>query len=336
MKLAQIKGQGQAVGILSQAMQNKRMAHAYLFEGQDGVGKKTTALSLAQALNCLRQMGDACVECPSCHKIEQGQHPDVRLVEPDGQYIKIEFIRQLQRELASKPYEGRVKVQIIDEAEKLTLSAANCLLKTLEEPPSNSLLILISAHPYNLPATVLSRCQRLTFKQLAVEEIEQLLKDRGLTPAECRLIAFFCQGSLAQAQALDIGQVLAERDKLIEEVISHFPLSGEGLLDRVQLLWRDKEQVERLLKWLLLWFRDLLLIRAGQKRDRLVNEDKWPELSRQAGQFTSADLQQKLYAIERTEEHLRRHVNPQLALEVLFMDLSSGYSLRDSYETAAC
>jgi DNA polymerase-3 subunit delta' len=334
MKLTQIRGQKQPISILSQAVRHQKVAHAYLFSGPDGVGKKTTALSLAQALNCHQQGGDACMECSSCRKIEQGQHPDVQVIKPEGEYIKIEAIRRLQQEMASKPYEGRVKTQVIDEADRLTPQAANCLLKTLEEPASNSLLILVSAHPYNLLPTVVSRCQRLVFNQLAAEDIEQLLSGKGLSPAQCQLIASFCQGSPAQVLELDIEQVLAEREELVGKVFGRLPLSEEELLDCAQALAGDKERIERLLKWLLLWYRDLLVIRKVGEEAWLVNGDKRPELSRQAAQHTLAELHQKLEAVEHTREHLKRHVNPQLALEVMFMDLNLGYQVRNNHEVA--
>lgn len=337
MKLVQIKGQDKPIHILKKATQQGRLAHAYLFSGPDGVGKKTTAIALAQTLNCREQAGDACMECPSCRNIEKGQHPDVRLVEvkPDSKFIKIESIRGLQQEVACKSYEGRVKVQIIDQADKLTLQAANCLLKTLEEPPANSLLILVSAHPYNLLPTISSRCQHLAFKQLLLEDIEELLGDRGLSPSQCRLVGFFCQGSLAQALDVDPEQLLAEREQITKDIISRFPLSGVELLDIAQKLARDGEQVERLLKWLLLWYRDLLIINRTKMQAGLVNIDMWPELSRQAALFTLADLLGKLYTIEQTKCHLERNINAQLALETMFMDLNRGYCVRNNYETAA-
>jgi DNA polymerase-3 subunit delta' len=335
MKLTQIRGQAHIVSILSQAIKNNRLAHAYLFSGPDGVGKKTTALALAKALNCLNRTGAACLKCTSCHKLDQAQHPDVRLLSAEGNYIKIESIRSLQQRLAVKPYEGSLKIEIIDEADKLTTQAANCLLKTLEEPPANSLIILVSAQPYNLPLTVRSRCQHLTFNQLAEDEIVELLKDKGFTTAQCRLIAFFCQGSLAQALRSDLEQILSERTLLLKEMIEVFPLSAEALLSWAQTLSGNDEQTERTLKWLQLWYRDLLIIRRKAEHSRLVNEDKRSTLNRQAAQFGTNDLYKMLKAIERTRELLARNVNSQLALEVLLMDLNQGYNLRNDHEIAA-
>ncbi len=335
MKLAQIIGQDEPIHILSQALRHDKLAHAYLFCGPDGVGKKTSALALAQALNCHKQTGDACLECPACRKIEQGQNPDVHLTEPDGQYIKIETIRRLQQEVSYKAFEGRVKVYIIDQAESLTPQAANCLLKTLEEPPSNSLIILISAKPYNLLPTVISRCQRLTFKQLSVENMERILKERGFSGEQRRIMAFFCQGSLGQALQLDIEPLLAERAQLMETLMSRLPLPGEELLDWAQQLAKDRQRVERLLRWLVLWYRDMLiLLRAGGQIE-LLNEDKRAELTRQAVCFSVPEIQQKILIIERTQNHLKRNINAQLALEVMFMDLNSGYRKRNNYEAAA-
>ncbi len=335
MKLAQIIGQDKPIYILSQAMRHNKLAHAYLFCGPEGVGKKTTALALAQALNCHRQTGDACMECPACRKIEHGQSPDVHLIEADGQYIKIETIRRLQQEVSYKAFEGRVKLYIIDQAERLTPQAANCLLKSLEEPPPNSLLILISAKPYNLLPTVVSRCQQLSFKPLSVENIVRLLKEQGFNAVQCRLIAFFCQGSLASALQLDMEPLLTERTQLIAELISRFPLPGEELLDWAQQLAKDEQRLERLLKWLMLWYRDLLIILSAGEQLELVNEDMRAELTRQAAWFSVADIQQKIFIIERTKNHLKRNINAQLALEVMFMDLNLGYRKRNDYEAAA-
>ncbi len=321
MKLAQIKGQNQAVDILKQAVAHKRLAHAYLFEGPDGVGKKTTALSLAQALNCRDGGADACLICPACHNIELGQHADVRVLRPEGQYIKIAEIRSLKKRLVSKAYEGRVKVQIIDEADKMNAPAANCLLKTLEEPPADSLLILVTAMPYNLPATIVSRCQRLNFRTLSGADIQDLLQDKGLNAEEGNFITSFCQGSMGQIVNTDINELITEHRELVDKKLSKMPLSDDILMDWAQELAKDAKRTERLLKWLLLWYRDLLVLTENNKYEQLINADKAKELRRQAARYTPDEVHQKLNGIQTAQKQLRRNANAQLVLEVMLMDL---------------
>ncbi|MBI5788339.1 MAG: DNA polymerase III subunit delta' [Candidatus Schekmanbacteria bacterium] len=158
----QIKGQNRVVKILCRALAQKRLPHAYLFYGIEGVGKKLTALHLAKVVNCRQQTEEPCGICPACHKVDKAIHPDVILIQPEeGESIKIEQIRRLQEEIAYKPFEGYFKVWIIDQADKMTQQAANCLLKTLEEPPASSLIILLAVQEESLLPTIISRCQTL-------------------------------------------------------------------------------------------------------------------------------------------------------------------------------
>ncbi|MBI3329074.1 MAG: hypothetical protein HYZ81_20510, partial [Nitrospinae bacterium] len=141
------------------AITNHTLPNGYLFLGPAGVGKRGTAIGVAQALNCSLQEGDACNRCSTCLRIDRQLHPDVHLVEPQGQVIKIDQIRQLQGLLALQAYEGGTKIAILDDASKLTKEAANALLKSLEEPPARTLFILLCQSLGELPATVLSRVQ---------------------------------------------------------------------------------------------------------------------------------------------------------------------------------
>jgi DNA polymerase-3 subunit delta' len=165
-----------AVELLQQSLETDRVAHAYLLSGPPQIGKTRLALDLAQALNC-EQPEPPCGQCPACLKIERGTHPDVRVIEGEGAggSIKIAQVRQLQREAVLSPYEGRYRVFVLRRMDLATLEAANSLLKTLEEPPAQVVLILTAVQAEQLPSTVISRCQRLDLRPLSRHIVEASL-----------------------------------------------------------------------------------------------------------------------------------------------------------------
>src|SRR5919109_2748931 len=201
---------------LRKAVGDQTLPHAYLFVGPAGVGKRATALTLAKALNCLAQDGDACGQCAVCLRIDRALHPDIHLVEPQGQAIKIDQIRQLQDLLALRAYEGRVKVAILDDAGKLTIEAANALLKILEEPPLRTLFVLLCQHLGSLPATVVSRAQILRFGLLAHDQVVALLQRHERTPEEAERAASLSGGRPGTALTLELPVVLAHRGEALQ------------------------------------------------------------------------------------------------------------------------
>lgn len=216
MSFENIINQNKAKKILTGQLKSGRISHAYLFLGPDGVGRKKTALELAKALNCIgwEKKFEPCGVCLSCTKIEHSTHPDVQVIDFGWQakfeekevekqkVLKIDTIRALQREISFKPSEGRWKIFIVEPAEKITIDAANCLLKTLEEPPPQTVLILLAKHKENLPATVVSRTQLVMFQPLAKDEIVSYLKSNcSVTKSEAEEIAKISEGSLSWAIA---------------------------------------------------------------------------------------------------------------------------------------
>jgi DNA polymerase-3 subunit delta' len=162
-----IEGHEGPLQILKRAIAHGTLAHAYLFSGEYGIGKKMTALGLAAAVNCAAASPDGgCGSCPSCRKVASGGHPDVHLLAAEGNEIKIDQVREAQADLALRPFEGNKKVLIVDGAEGLNAASANAFLKTLEEPPGDALIILITAMPQGLLPTIRSRCQEIVFHQL--------------------------------------------------------------------------------------------------------------------------------------------------------------------------
>lgn len=283
MAFKDIIGQEKAVGILKSQLLSKRIAHSYIFLGPDGVGKKKTALELAKALNCGDPENPPCGECNSCRKIDNQGHPDVHLIDHLWQsavleeelpksgrdVIKIGTIRAIQKEISMKLFEGRCRVFIIDSAETLNKEAANCFLKTLEEPSQNSLIILITTTLETLPGTVISRCQQVRFRELPGEFIAKWLKEnRDIDDEKAALVAAISQGSLGRAIMLEDSfdepfgiRATAELwDKLSADRID-----AVELLEFCNRISRNRDSVEKFIANLLNLARNGLVSKIGDR-----------------------------------------------------------------------
>jgi DNA polymerase-3 subunit delta' len=313
-----ILGQDNCIALLSRTLATGKSAHAYLFEGIEGCGKKLTALAFIEAVFCGGTEG--CGHCPSCRKISSGRHPDLHLVEPDGAYIKIDQIRELQRELAFRPYEATKKACIIDGAEKLNPAAGNALLKTLEEPPGNALLILITSNPDGVLPTVLSRCQRLIFSALSEAAIDTILRERGSAPEAARIIASLAGGSMGKAIEIGEETALVERKGFLEKVGALSLGEITPLFAMAEELAGDKENALELLGLLTAFLRDALLLRCGD--GRVVNTDLLPLVEQEAAQFSGVEIMERIGHVSECRRAITGNVNTRLALEVLLMRLA--------------
>jgi len=322
MSFQDIIGQRQAIKMLQANIASSSIANAYLFVGPEGVGRTLTAFTFAKALNCERGGKDSCDSCSSCRKIDHLNHPDVRTIKPEGNSIKIDQIRDLKREIGYKLYEGKKRVWIIQEADKLTLEASNSLLKILEEPPSTAVLILIAQSLRNLPPTISSRCQLIRFLPLSSRQIEKLLNERlGGEPQKIRLIGRLSKGRVSEAMKLMKEETfLREREDLLNRIGGELKIEDVfSLADR----WKsyDREKIEDFLDVLLFWFRDLLVLNQKGDQNLIVNLDRTDQLKRYAKMYSSWAIKQAILTIERTKDYLRDNVTPKFALEVMGLKL---------------
>jgi DNA polymerase-3 subunit delta' len=310
---------------LMKAVKARRVPPAYLFVGPAGVGKQTTALTLAKALNCLAQDGDACDRCGVCLRIERHLHPDVHLVEPQGQAIKIDQVRQLQEVLTLQAYEGRVKVAILDDAGKLTVEAGNALLKILEEPPVQTLLVLVCQHLGNLPATVISRAQVLRFALLAPDQLETWLRQRGCEAAVAERASCLTGGRPGAALALDLSDELsrrAEAQQLLTEARSGDPTV---VLARAEQWAKRKGDHEALFRILLALIRDLAVSQASGDDTLLMHGDLRPSLAPLAAGLSLTTLWEVFDLVHSAQEAIAHNANPQLAFEVMLFKIGDAY-----------
>ena len=305
---------------LKHAWSSQRLAHAYLFIGAEGVGKRLMATALVRLIFCEQQTG--CGSCPACRRLDHNNHPDLHILEPDGPQIKIEQVRQLQKELSHPPLEAPRRVCIIDDADRLNSAAGNALLKTLEEPRSATLMILISAHPDQMMETILSRCQKLPFSRLDQNMISTILTDQKIDDNQSRIIAALSEGSLKKALGSDRDFFLEQRKEIFKTITALTPGSIVPMLELAEKLAANKDQLEDLTWILLSCYRDVFLMVNQASPSLLTNIDIEHQLRKQAHKETPLSIQHKLEAILICRKHLLRNVNRQLAIEVLLIHLT--------------
>lgn len=318
MPYGEILGQEHSLTVLRRSLATGKTAHAYLFEGIEGCGKRKTALAFIEALFCGRDEG--CGSCPSCRKLARLQHPDLHLVEPDGDFIKIDQVRQLQRELSFRPFEAPRKACVIDGADRLNPAAGNALLKTLEEPPGSALIILVTAKPDAMLPTVLSRCQRLHFPALPEQTVEEFLVKTGCAPETARIAASLAGGSLKNALEISADEALADRKELLERIGALSTRDIAPLFAAAEELAGDKEKALETLDLLTTYLRDILLRQGGSSE--VVNGDLLSLIERNAARFSLEEVMERIGRVFEARSALQRNVNPRLALEVLFMRLA--------------
>jgi len=317
----QVAGHEWAVELLERSRANGRVAHAYLLIGLPQIGKTTLALNFAQALHCLGE-DKPCGQCRSCLKIAHGNHPDVRVIEAVNGTIKIDQIRSMQREVALSPHEGRWKVYVIRQMERATTEAANCLLKTLEEPPAQVILMLTASDIDQLLPTIISRCQVLNLRPPSVLLVQKVLEGRwGVDPERAKLLARLSGGRLGWAVRASKGEaILRKRERRLDEMME---LMGQGRVERLryaQKLSQSPDGLREVLDLWLIWWRDLLLIKGGSSTE-ITNIDREATLRSQAQGYNLTQMRDFIEALRAAVWQLEHNANTRLALEVLMLSL---------------
>jgi DNA polymerase-3 subunit delta' len=331
---------------LRRLLTSGRMGGSLLFTGDEGVGKKLFALEMAKTLNCRQRVDDeACDECSSCRRIGNStfppfptaddnkermiwsEHGDVAMVRPYKQIIRVRPIRELEREANYRPFEGAARVFIIEDAEYMNDQAANALLKTLEEPPPTSHLILTTTNPTALLATIRSRCQVIRFSPIPASEIERfLLEKKKIANDDARLLAAISQGSIGRACALDADDYRERRDAMLA-VLKALTLTG----NRVQLLRsaealgaaRDRADYEESLAILETLIRDAWALAMGRPAETIANSDVLKELEKIAAELRSEKAASWLSQIEELRGTLEVNINKKIASDGLMLKMAA-------------
>lgn len=306
MALKDIIGQEKAINILLGTLSQNRIPSSYLFAGESGIGKKFTAVNFAKTLNCLNsQPSDCCDECPSCKKIDSQTHPDFMMVTPEKSEIRVEEVRAIEEALSFAPYEGKRKVVIVDEAEAMNASAANAFLKTLEEPPPQSIIILIASSPERLPETIRSRCSRVNFLPLSAARCEEVIKNqpgvRGRVEKDSQL---------STVSRLSMGRPgLAISNDLIEERDWFIRLFKGMVHGENKETWGDKEEIEKWFNYAITVLRDTAVFKITGQENMLINIDLKDSIAGMSKTIELKDIIESYIKLTFLKGYLRFNLN---------------------------
>ncbi|MBL7068408.1 MAG: DNA polymerase III subunit delta' [Candidatus Omnitrophica bacterium] len=317
MSFKDIRLQDKAVEFLKRSIETERLPHSLLFFGPEAVGKKLAALNLAKTLNCeMKKPLDCCDSCLSCSKINNLNHPDVTWIEPEGSgnKIKIEKIRAMKEAIALKPLEGRVKFFIIERAHLLADEAANSMLKTLEEPPKDSIIILITDDINRIFPTLRSRCQWVLFSASRPADIRRFLIDKyNLPQKDANFLSHFSGGRIGRAIAMrDEGSLQWKN-----EVLDRF--SKEAIIfDEDPFFFKNKrEKILNMMDVIASWYRDLFILKNEGDTSLLVNADRMEDLIAKADSLSLEETREILNETLKARYYVERNVNPKLVLSNL-------------------
>jgi DNA polymerase-3 subunit delta' len=325
--MREVVGHRQAKALLERAVLSGTVRHAYLLTGPEGIGKTTLAWALARLLECERrapESAEPCGECPACRRLAHGSHPDVRLIEPpEGKRtLGIEAVREVLRAASLAPTEGAWRVFLILTIERMTPEAANALLKTLEEPPPGVVLLLTSAEPEALLATILSRCQQVAMQPIAPDELaDALVSGWQVSPTEARELAALANGRLGWAiRALEHPELREQRAEQLGQLASLTTASRDARLRQAGTLASDVESARRTLELWMLWWRDVVLAACGATNLATTGEAR-DRAERQGRALGEARARAFMHALLTAQAALDANANPRLTLEVLMLDL---------------
>ncbi len=319
-----ILGHEWAVDMLRQHAARGEARHAYLFSGPPGLGRRTLALRLAQALNCPKPLapGIPCGLCRDCKQIEAMQHPDMNVVqaETEGGTLKVDQVREVQRSLSLKPYQSKYRVALFLRFQEANDNAANALLKTLEEAPAHAILLLTADSPEQLLPTINSRCEILRLRPLPIEAVTADLIYRGVDEERARLLAHISGGRPGYARRLvDDVTLLEKRDERLNDLQTLLPAARVEKFSYADKLSKDKDAMRQAITIWLSYWRDVMLRVAGAETP-LINVDRNMEIEFLAGRLNLSTARRVVSDLENALEKMDRNVNSRLLAEVLLMD----------------
>ncbi|WP_088105960.1 DNA polymerase III subunit delta' [Halalkalibacter urbisdiaboli] len=315
------------VKMLERSLEKDRLAHAYLFEGSRGTGKKQVALQLAKSFFCKERLGiEPCQTCSDCKRIEHGNHPDIHFITPDGQSIKKAQVEHLQKEFSYRGMESAQKVYIVEDADKMTASAGNSLLKFLEDPTAPTVAILLTERGSKILPTIHSRSQHLTFAPLPRDAFMKKLEEEGISRVISSVLASLTT-SFDEAIGLTEGDWIAQARSVVIQLYEELHDRPSQVFFTLQEKWlplfKDRREQELGLDLILLWLRDLLYIQVG-KYDELTYIDQQNQLEQQALSTSQEKMSRNMSAVLEAKRHLSANVNVQLLMEKLLLSIQEG------------
>lgn len=322
---SEIVGHEQIREHMQAAIRDKKPFHAYLFQGEEGVGKEALARTFAAGLQCQSESADKpCKECVSCRQMESGNQPDVIWVTREKASLGVDEIReQLCNTMDIKPFSSPYKIYLVPEAEKMTEAAQNALLKTIEEPPEYGIVILMTSNISALLPTIQSRCLTMEFRPLSTAVVESYVKEHCQVPDyQARASAAFAQGNLGKAMRYAKSEDFIERKDHIISLLRHVEqMDLSEMLAVIKDLGTRKDEVRDYIDLMVLWYRDVLLFKATKDINQLLFQDEACYISREASHRSYEKIEEILQAFEKAKVRLRANVNFDITMELMLLTL---------------
>ena len=322
---SEIVGHEQIKEHMQAAIRDKKPFHAYLFQGEEGVGKEALARTFAAGLQCQSESADKpCKECVSCRQMESGNQPDVIWVTREKASLGVDEIReQLCNTMDIKPFPSPYKIYLVPEAEKMTEAAQNALLKTIEEPPEYGIVILMTSNISALLPTIQSRCLTMEFRPLSTAVVESYVKEHCQVPDyQARASAAFAQGNLGKAMRYAKSEDFIERKDHIISLLRHVEqMDLSEMLAVIKDLGTRKDEVRDYIDLMVLWYRDVLLFKATKDINQLLFQDEASYISREASHRSYEKIEEILQAFEKAKVRLRANVNFDITMELMLLAL---------------
>ncbi|MBR6696651.1 MAG: DNA polymerase III subunit delta [Lachnospiraceae bacterium] len=322
---SKIIGHQKIIEHLKGAIEFEKVSHAYIFEGEDGIGKKMLAKAFAMTLQCMEGGNEPCMRCHSCKQAMTDNNPDIIMVGHDKpNIIGVDDIRTgLNSDVDIKPYSNRYKIYIIDDAEKMNVAAQNAMLKTIEEPPAYVIIMLLTTNSDIFLPTILSRCIKLSLKPLSFTMVfDYLVKNLGIKPDVAEFCASFSQGRLGKAIEIASSQEYVEiRETALWLLKNVDDMETDKLMDTFKRLATFKAQIHDFMDFMMMWYKDVLLYKATANVNALTFKDALSYIREQAVRHSYEGLENILNAFTKAKDRLKANVNFDLVVELLVMTI---------------
>ena len=319
-----IIGHEQIIDYLSRVLKEGRVAHAYIISGPEGSGKRLLADRFAKAIQCEAGYGDSCNMCRSCLQMDHGNHPDVKYVTHEKQSIGIEDVRtQINNDVMIKPYNGRYKIYIIDEAEKLTTEAQNALLKTIEEPPQYAVIMLLTENSDLFLRTITSRCVALNLKPVPQDKIvSYLMQEYKIPDYKAAVCAAFSQGSVGKAVLMATSSEYEEAQESVMRLMKRIErMEVYEIADEIRTIAGGSVGVNDIIDMMLVWYRDVLILKATGDANLIINKDEFRYLKEKASAVTYEGLEDVIESMDKAKARLKANVNYEIVMELLLLKI---------------
>lgn len=319
-----VVGHEQVVAHIQNAIKLNKISHAYIINGEKGMGKKLLANLFVQTLQCEKGDINPCGICQSCLQMKDGNQPDVIYVTHEKASVGVDDIRdQINHSMGIKPYISKYKVYIIDDGNKMTEQAQNALLKTIEEPPSYGIIIILTENAEKLLPTILSRCVTLNLKPIHTEAIkESLMKEYKVPDYAASISAIFSQGNMGKAIRYATSDEFIQRKEEVLHILRHIEeMELQEIIEAVKNISKNKLEINDYIDLMILWYRDILMFKVTQNPNLLLFKEEYKYISSQANTRDYENIENIINAMDKAKIRLKANVNFEIAMELMLLTL---------------